>query len=808
MKIVANKSLIKKISVALIVIILLNTFIPFYSNADEDEETGGKLFKPVFKMFAAIGDLVIKGLQNIFLGDGDIKGEGIDQLDRDDASFYIRYSPGIIFSGSVPGLDANFISPMEDKDAKRVTGEVHEIERDISIIERESWLKTNYGFDASRLTPIYTETNTGFFNIKDAKAHLEYNWSHDNKSYSLVCTGNLADSDIYKFLMGASMVAAGGGSGTALATILGKLGTDDMDKIKYGDNWTLFERSVTEDPTGTGRKLVSTAGQLQKTLSTWYKGLRLFALVGLLSVLVYVGIRILISSTGQEKSKYKKMIVDWLAAICILFVLQYIMSFTMTIVEKIQGIFTTNVIGLNGQDTLMSNIRQNVNTNYFSGMTSFTNLILYLVLVVYTVVFTIHYLKRLVYLAFFTMIAPLIALTYPLDKIKDGQAQAFGMWVKEYVFNALIPVVHIILYSIFVGSAMELAQSNPLYAIVCIAFLIPAEKFVRKMFGFDKATTSGQLGAAAGGAMIMNAINKIGHKPSKEAEGKQNKVRTTSGGGYLPGGGYSSGGTPPTGGTPLGTNPPLTTPLYGSGLTGGTTPTGAIGRTAPKRNIWNGVKGVGKRYINRNTGKKIRKLARRGLTKAAGAAALGTIGLAAGVASGDLSKVAQYAGGGIMAGSALGGNLGDKAAKLEKQNREAFKKGYLGKDEYLAQQIMKEAWANDDIYKQYGGFLNRKDFNNDAREFINNGIADSNEIVAAMQLKKDHNISNSDAVTIAQLNKRISNGAFGDPTKRAAFEQDIKTSLRNQGFSGDIDKEAARQIRLIGEMKGKLDSLE
>ena len=48
--------------------------------------------------------------------------------------------------------------------------------------------------------------------------------------------------------------------------------------------------------------------KLQSSISTWYKTLRLIAIVGLLSVLVYVGIRILISSTGQEKAKYKKML--------------------------------------------------------------------------------------------------------------------------------------------------------------------------------------------------------------------------------------------------------------------------------------------------------------------------------------------------------------------------------------------------------------------------------------------------------------------------------------------------------------------
>ena len=128
-----------------------------------------------------------------------------------------------------------------------------------------------------------------------------------------------------------------------------------------------------------------------------------------------------------------------------------------------------------------------------------------------------------------------------------------------------------------------------------------------------------------------------------------------------------------------------------------------------------------------------------------------------------------------------------------------------------------------------------EEFNDDAREFIDNGVADSNEIVAAMKMRESYNkekendirndkkltekekndliknkqgfLSNSDAVTVAQLNKKISNRAYGDPTKRARFEEDIRTSLRNQGFTGDVNKEAARQIRLVGEMKANLENL-
>ena len=79
---------------------------------------------------------------------------------------------------------------------------------------------------------------------------------------------------------------------------------------KSGSLYVLkVEKSNVTNLDGSPRVLKSSAEELQKNISKWYKALRLFALVGLLSVLVYVGIRIIISSTGQEKAKYKKMII-------------------------------------------------------------------------------------------------------------------------------------------------------------------------------------------------------------------------------------------------------------------------------------------------------------------------------------------------------------------------------------------------------------------------------------------------------------------------------------------------------------------
>lgn len=132
-------------------------------------------------------------------------------------------------------------------------------------------------------------------------------------------------------------------------------------------------------------------------------------------------------------------------------------------------------------------------------------------------------------MAFFTMIAPLVALTYPIDKVKDGKAQAFDMWFKEYTMNAIIQPIHLILYSVFIGSAIDLAVSNPLYAIVAMAFLTSAEKFVKQMFGLDKAKTPAGLAAMAGGALAMKGIGNVVGKLSGKG-GSSNKLATSGAG--------------------------------------------------------------------------------------------------------------------------------------------------------------------------------------------------------------------------------------------------------------------------------------
>lgn len=545
-----------------------------------------------------------------------------------------------------------------------------------------------------------------------------------------------------------------------------------VTKTTYGNNYS------------TGETMVSSSYTLQRTISTWYKALRAIALVGLLSVLVYIGIRILISSTGQEKAKYKKMIVDWVAAICILFVLQYIMAFIIDIVEKISNILKTSLIGSQGEDILMSNLRSSVGVSEdFELM--FPELIMYLVLVIYTIMFTIQYVKRLIYMGFFTMIAPLIALTYPLDRIKDGQAQAFTIWLREYIFNALLQPLHLLIYYIFVGSAMDLATTNPIYAIIVIGFMLPAEKFFRKMFGFDKSTSTSQLGAAAGGALVMNAVNKLGQKAGKAATGKT--------GGDSGGSGGTSGSTTRYASTPdngIGGGKPKNLPKDKDG-----NPIGAAGSAfgqnfkgaekSGKMNLLNGAKTLGGHYNQFNRPKAIRNAkalgrgVRKGLVGAAGAATLGTVGLAAGVATGDFSKAVQYTAAGAGAGYIGANNLGDKATDLEKKNREIFKEGAFGTAEYNRRNSIKELTNDHDFNNlcKTMGVKNQKGREVLIRQFHENGITKSEDIKKAMNAGVNTGATREQVMAAAKIRREADRLGYKKKDVMATISEDKAKDL-------------------------------
>lgn len=299
----------------------------------------------------------------------------------------------------------------------------------------------------------------------------------------------------------------------------------------FSNRIAAFDINFIDPPTNNEGAQQTISSSLRETISNWYNALRMLALAGMLVVLVYVGIRMMISTSATDKAKYKSMLMDWLVAICMLFFLHYIMLFTIRVTESITAMVNsaagTTWIEVNGEEThyiktnMMGAVRFQAENNDMYVQAGYT--IMYIMLVAYTVIFGIRYLKRVLNVAFLTIISPLIVITYPIDKISDGKAQGFSMWLKDYIFNALLQPLHLILYTILLGSSLSImvSNNNPIYAIVALAFISQAEKFLKKLFDFDKANggTVDSMGFA-GGALAMGLMSKYSGKVFGKAGGK------------------------------------------------------------------------------------------------------------------------------------------------------------------------------------------------------------------------------------------------------------------------------------------------
>ena len=438
-------------------------------------------------------------------------------------------------------------------------------------------------------------------------------------------------------------------------------------------------------------KSKNSANILRPVVSNIYKSLRNLVLIMMMVVLIYIGIRIVVSTAVTDQAKYKQWLVDWVVGICLLLIMQYIMSFLMnvnqTVLEMLgdsKGIEyyislselgsgagysnwgdvkndynastgvkyfydkhldisagsasnvnssgryafddSDNTITLSNRKDWGDNGKVFINARIFkkedesdavvyrgniveyvrsltsfggkyvktyantgafvtfndpdasgdsnnsgddddddddekSGFQFYGFALLYILLVAETCIFTYNYLKRVLKLAFYTMIAPLISFMYPIDKLGDGKAQAFNTWFKEYLFNVLIQPLHLLLYVVFVYAGEELAKESIVYSLVAYAYMIAAEKFFKQIFGFGnaKAGGPGALASPLAGGLAMRGLDKMsGIKPPHgpgggKSDGKDSKKKSKinfatshdpASSGVLP----SGGGTP----TPLG----------------------------------------------------------------------------------------------------------------------------------------------------------------------------------------------------------------------------------------------------------------
>lgn len=308
--------------------------------------------------------------------------------------------------------------------------------------------------------------------------------------------------------------------------------------------------------------------EFRTQVATWYYVMRIIATAILLLILVYIGIRMAISTIASDKAVYQKMLTDWAASLALLYLLHYFILFVI----KLNGTFIEILKGVGGAEKHLTNFTQYISTialqsvSGASGFNGIVSTIVYALIVFQTLKFLVIYLKRMITVGFLIIISPLITITYSIDKIGDQKAQALNTWMKEFCYNILIQPFHCIMYLAFVDVAFTLIQPSKLdmmfdfasfipgvgilasaasaatntfkdgsntlaagiLAIVCIQFISEGEKIIRKIFGFDKASSLGDIAAAT--AMVGTFANKagsIGKTLSKAGVSSKNMFKGT-----------------------------------------------------------------------------------------------------------------------------------------------------------------------------------------------------------------------------------------------------------------------------------------
>ena len=293
--------------------------------------------------------------------------------------------------------------------------------------------------------------------------------------------------------------------------------------------------------------------KMREGIAAWYHVVQAISASAMLAVLIYVGIRMALSTLAEDKAKYKKMLADWVVGVVLLFSMHWIIIATVyandAIVESLEAMFR----GLEDETSHLAISYLVENLAIMSvlsvGLVSFSAMMVFVMVVFQTIMFLLGYITRMIKLAFLIIISPLIVITYAIDRMGDGKAQAFNAWLKEYVFTILIQPFHCIIYFAFGSVAMKLLitgmagdsysihnigdviignltslftadvamdkLSMGIFAVLSLKFINDAEQIVRHIFHFED-DSKGSL--AVGAAITMGAIanaQKIGSAARK-----------------------------------------------------------------------------------------------------------------------------------------------------------------------------------------------------------------------------------------------------------------------------------------------------
>lgn len=249
---------------------------------------------------------------------------------------------------------------------------------------------------------------------------------------------------------------------------------------------------------------------IRKTVATWYVAFRNLAVVSLVVIIIYVGIRMALSTIPQGKAKYKQMLIGWVQALLIVLLVHIIMIMIIntnnSVVSLIESAHEKKMIEDGWSEV---SIYDTIESRSYDNRVSvwLPALIMYLALVIIFFRFLWVYIKRTFTILILVIIAPFIGAKYAIDSASGKKGNSFRSWLYDFIFNVLIQTVHALVYTSIMTVVISMAfesLAGYLIALIFMNFILSADEIFRNIFNFDKSSISSDTAKQEGYKEAMN----------------------------------------------------------------------------------------------------------------------------------------------------------------------------------------------------------------------------------------------------------------------------------------------------------------
>ena len=392
----------------------------------------------------------------------------------------------------------------------------------IYIMNDEIWMSCIYGNEAQ--IAIVNEDNT----YKD-----EYD----------------GDASLIERLITIFLLTLGDGAMWAIGAVAG--GNISLDALFFNQySNTTLAIFKNQDLSNTKQNKFLKASNVVDTIDTLTIAFRGIALTAYVTVLLYVGIRVLLGCTAGAKAKYKELLLDWLRGLIMLFVFPIVMRYVVELndaavaaiykVEQATNIVSPGIDERPGGITFPLEFGGDMLAqpkNYMEALRYRASVegravyaLCWLILIFELVKFIFIYFKRLLMVLFLVAVFPLVMISYALDKIKDGKSQVFDRWFKEYVLNVVLQLFHALNYVVVMGLIFAVGdagstggRANYILVLVGITYIAKGEDILRYIFGQDKSA-GGTVKSAAESILKASAAVSVAKKLGKGAKNTKKRI--------------------------------------------------------------------------------------------------------------------------------------------------------------------------------------------------------------------------------------------------------------------------------------------